>query len=38
MENGLKSDIVVTDLDGNIKTLKKAGKTNYNNGCTCTWR
>ena len=28
MENGLKSDIVVTDLDGNIKTLKKAGKTN----------
>jgi len=28
IENGLKLDIVVTDLDGDIKTLKKAGKTN----------
>ena len=28
IENGLKPDIVVTDLDGDIKTLKKAGKTN----------
>ncbi len=28
IENKLKPDIVVTDLDGDIKTLKKAGKTN----------
>jgi len=28
IENGLKPDIVVTDLDGDIKSLKKAGKTN----------
>ena len=28
IENGLKPDIVVTDLDGDIKTLKKAGRTN----------
>jgi len=28
IENGLKLDIVVTDLDGDIKSLKKAGKTN----------
>ena len=28
IENGLKPDIVVTDLDGDIKTLKKAGITN----------
>ena len=27
IENGLKPDIVVTDLDGNIKSLKKAGRT-----------
>jgi len=27
-ENNLKSDIIVTDLDGDIKSLKKAGKTN----------
>jgi hypothetical protein len=28
IENGLKPDIVVTDLDGDIKSLKKAGRTN----------
>ena len=28
IENGLKPDIVVTDLDGDIASLKKAGKTN----------
>jgi len=28
IENGLKPDIVVTDLDGNIKSLKKVGRTN----------
>ena len=28
IENNLKPDIVVTDLDGDIKSLKKAGKTN----------
>jgi len=28
IENSLKSDIVVTDLDGDIKSLKKAGRTN----------
>ena len=28
IENGLKPDIVVTDLDGDIKSLKKVGKTN----------
>jgi len=28
LENNLKPDIVVTDLDGDIKSLKKAGKTN----------
>ena len=27
IENGLKPDIVVTDLDGDIKSLKKAGRT-----------
>ena len=27
IENGIKPDIVVTDLDGNEKTLKKIGKT-----------
>ena len=27
-ENNLKPDIVVTDLDGDIKSLKKAGRTN----------
>jgi len=27
-ENNLKADIVVTDLDGDIKSLKKAGRTN----------
>ena len=27
-ENGLKSDIVVTDLDGDIATLKRVGRTN----------
>ncbi len=28
IENGLRPDIVVTDLDGDIKSLKKAGRTN----------
>jgi len=28
IENNLKPDIVVTDLDGDIKSLKKAGRTN----------
>ena len=28
IENGLKPDIVVTDLDGDITSLKKAGRTN----------
>ena len=28
IENDLKPDIVVTDLDGDIKSLKKAGRTN----------
>jgi len=28
IENNLKADIVVTDLDGDIKSLKKAGRTN----------
>jgi len=28
IENGLKPDIVVTDLDGDIKSLKKVGRTN----------
>ena len=28
IENSLKADIVVTDLDGDIKSLKKAGRTN----------
>ena len=28
IENGLKPDIVVTDLDGDVDSLKKAGKTN----------
>ena len=28
IENSLKPDIVVTDLDGDIKSLKKAGRTN----------
>jgi len=28
IENNLKSDIVVTDLDGDIKSLKKVGRTN----------
>jgi uncharacterized Rossmann fold enzyme len=28
LENNLKPDIVVTDLDGDIKSLKKAGRTN----------
>ena len=28
IENGLKADIVVTDLDGDTKSLQKAGKTN----------
>ena len=28
IENKLKADIVVTDLDGDIKSLKKVGKTN----------
>ena len=28
IENGLKPNIVVTDLDGDIKSLKKAGRTN----------
>ena len=28
IENGLKSDIVVTDLDGDVISLKKAGRTN----------
>ena len=28
IENGLKPDIVVTDLDGDVKSLKKAGRTN----------
>jgi len=28
IENNLRSDIVVTDLDGDIKSLKKAGRTN----------
>ena len=28
MENGLRPDIVVTDLDGDIASLKKAGRTN----------
>jgi uncharacterized Rossmann fold enzyme len=28
IENGLKPDIVVTDLDGDINSLKKAGRTN----------
>ncbi|HJN20376.1 MAG TPA: 6-hydroxymethylpterin diphosphokinase MptE-like protein [Candidatus Nitrosopelagicus sp.] len=28
IENGLKPDIVVTDLDGDSKSLKKAGRTN----------
>ena len=28
IENGLKPDIVVTDLDGDIVSLKKAGRTN----------
>jgi len=28
IENGLKPDIVVTDLDGDIKSLKKVGQTN----------
>ena len=28
IENGLKPDIVVTDLDGDIASLKKAGRTN----------
>ncbi len=27
IENGMKPDIVVTDLDGDIKSLKKAGRT-----------
>jgi len=27
-ENNLKPDIVITDLDGDIKSLKKAGRTN----------
>ena len=27
IENGLKPDIVVTDLDGDVKSLKKAGRT-----------
>ena len=37
IENNLKPDIVVTDLDGDIKSLKKAGQNKYCNGCTCTW-
>ena len=28
IENGLKPDIVVTDLDGDIISLKKTGRTN----------
>jgi len=28
IENNLKPDIIVTDLDGDIKSLKKAGRTN----------
>jgi len=28
IENGLKPDIVVTDLDGDLKSLKKVGRTN----------
>ena len=28
IENGLTADIIVTDLDGDIKSLKKAGRTN----------
>jgi hypothetical protein len=28
IENGLKPDIVVTDLDGDVKSLKKVGRTN----------
>jgi len=28
IENGLRPDIVVTDLDGDIKSLKKVGRTN----------
>ena len=28
IENNLKADIIVTDLDGDIKSLKKAGRTN----------
>jgi uncharacterized Rossmann fold enzyme len=28
IENGLKPDIVVTDLDGDLKSLQKAGRTN----------
>ncbi len=28
IENGLRPDIVVTDLDGDLKSLKKAGRTN----------
>jgi len=28
IENGLKPDIIVTDLDGDITSLKKAGRTN----------
>ena len=27
LENGLKADILVTDLDGDITTIKKTGKT-----------